>query len=108
MRLLNKCLKTIVIRVAVNESPLNLLPATVQKYTRSENATSKRRLNLQENNTENVSSVQPTQVHVTKASSVNNHINNTNIINSSEDGHVVLPLERHALRYEQIVESLYE
>ena len=108
MTLLNKGLKTIVVRVAVNESPLNSLPAsTVQKYASSENVKSKRRLNLLENNdAENISSV---QFHVATASSVtsNNNVHNT-IINSGKDEHVVLPLERHSRRYEEIVESISE
>ena len=77
----------------------------VEKHRKFENIKSKRRLLME--NTSSVDAGNPTvssvQVHVTT-----NGNNNSNTIKTNKEEHVVLPLERHARRYEQIVESVSE
>ena len=102
-RLLNNGMRTINVRVTGTESPpvVNL-----EKYRKFENLKSKRRL-LLENTSTSVNAENPTvssvQVHVTT-----NGNNNNNTIKTKKEEHVVLPLERHARRYEQIVQSVSE
>ena len=101
-RLLNNGMRTINIRVTGTESPPVI---SLEKYRRFENSPkSKRRLlveNTQNSNDSGNSTVSSVQVHVT---TTGNHNNNT--IKTSKEEHIVLPLERHARRYEQIVESV--
>ena len=103
-RLLNNGLKTLKIRVTGTESPPSI---NIGKYRQSENLKSKRCLSLEQNNNNakdcNLSSM---QINVTTTTSVTG--NNNKIDDSSKHGHVVLPLERHAKRYQQIVERISE
>ena len=102
-RLLNNGMRTINVGVTHTKSPpvVNL-----EKYRKFENLKSKRRL-LLENTSTSVDVENPTvscvQVHGTT-----NGNNNNNTIKTNKEEHVVLPLQRHARRYEQIVESVSE
>ncbi|CAB4000934.1 Hypothetical predicted protein [Paramuricea clavata] len=96
MRILNKGLKTIVIRVVANESPLvhfgTQAPAKVTNI--SDNPRSKRRLELVQNSGKGNMQVQLTD-------------NSKTIISPSTDS-VILPLERHAKKHEESIRNISE
>ena len=102
-KLIDRGSKTVVVRVAANESPLSL-NSNATANSRCETSStlssgeskSKRRLDLTQNQqTETIRSV-----HVCDPGQDDNNA----VICKSQ--HVVLPLERHARRYQQIVEDI--
>lgn len=94
MRLLNKGLKTIVIRVVANESPHVHFGTQPAKGTISDNPRSKRRLELVQNSGKGNNQVQLND-------------NSKTIINTSTDS-VILPLERHAKKHEESIRNISE
>ena len=104
-RLLNKGIKTIVIRLAANESPLPAVQSS--KIPHLEEPKSKRCLDVSQSPNYVVGIDKQTQGqgqgNLNFNTIINNSISSEYVSNSQ---HVILPLERHVKRYNEIVRSI--